>query len=82
MNAETDRCVECDAPREEWPRDRVITGELTRGDVNGIRSREGNLGPICSKACMLERDGEYRELFGHGYQPPAPRFGGPGRYNR
>ena len=46
-------CVVCEDPREEWPRDRVILGELTRGDVN-MERRDADVGPICSRSCMLE----------------------------
>lgn len=72
-----DECVICDDPRPEWPRDRVIAGELTRGDINMIR-RENDLGPICGRSCMTDRYAEHCELLGTNDLAVAPRFGGPG----
>ena len=76
LNTEHD-CTVCDSPQDEWPRDRVIVGELTRGDVNSQRRRK-DLGLICSRSCMLERSEEHRKVFGWLSLDVDARFGGPG----
>jgi len=77
----TNRCAVCATERPDWPRDRVIAGELTRGDINMIRA-EHDMDPICSKSCMHERYREHCDLLGADDLQVAARFGGPGYRER
>lgn len=75
---DTDCCVVCGAPRDEWVQ-RVIIGELTPSDVNHDRKEEG-LGPICgSHECKMSVSDELIAMYGT--VSKAARFGGPGYQN-
>ena len=75
-NNGTEWCVVCDKPRDEWPRDSVLIGEFTRGEINHQREEEG-LDPFCgSHDCKMELSEELLDMYGTLF--PAARFGGPG----
>lgn len=72
---DTERCVVCDKPRDEFRRT-VIIGELTVNDVNHQREQDGE-GPICgAHDCKMEVSGELLDRYST--LSPAARFGGPG----
>lgn len=76
--SEDDRCVVCGDPRQEWPTEVVLIGELTRHEVNRDLDERGE-GPLCGRhECKHERSDVLLDLYGT--LSKAARFGGPG-YN-